>query len=199
MMRQHPLLKIVKEKIEKKEYGNLISMQSRWAEYLPDWHPWEDYRQSYAARKNLGGGVALTLSHDIDMVNWLSGSSVNQFKIFKNYRSRLEVDVESAVEIIVQYKNALTAGLHLNFFEKNKERFLRLAFDEASLLIDFIENSLTIKTNNGLEVKKLPHFERNQLFIDQINFFMSKIQNYDVVDSLHSIEESQKIIEICHG
>ena len=199
MMRQHPILKITKQIIQDKEYGNLISMQSRWAEYLPDWHPWEDYRQSYAAQKDMGGGVALTLSHDIDMVNWLSGSSVVTSQIIKNYRSSLEVDVESGAEIIVQYENGVTAGLHLNFYEKNKERFLKLVFDEASLCIDFFEPSLTIKTTTKSETKKFQDFERNQLFVDQLAAFMKQTNAFQISDSLRHLSESQKIISICHG
>ena len=199
MMRQHPILKITKQIIQDKEYGNLISMQSRWAEYLPDWHPWEDYRQSYAAQKGLGGGVALTLSHDIDMVNWLSGSSVVTSHIIKNFRSSLEVDVESGAEIILQYENGITAGLHLNFYEKNKERFLKLVLDEASLSIDFFEPSLTIKTKTKTETKKFPSFDRNQLFIDQLGAFMNQTNAFQATDSLRHLAESQKIISICHG
>lgn len=199
MMRQHPILKVTKQIIQDKEYGNLISMQSRWAEYLPAWHPWEDYRQSYAAQKGLGGGVALTLSHDIDMVNWLSGSFVVTSHIIKNYRSSLEVDVESGAEIILQYENGITAGLHLNFYEKSKERFLKLVLDEASLSIDFFEPSLTIKTNTKTETKKFPNFDRNHLFIDQLGAFMNQTTAFQATDSLRHLAESQKIISICHG
>ncbi len=199
MMRQHPILKITKQIIQDKEYGNLISMQSRWAEYLPDWHPWEDYRQSYAAQKGLGGGVALTLSHDIDMVNWLSGSSVVTSHIIKNFCSSLEVNVESGAEIILQYENGITAGLHLNFYEKSKERFLKLVLDEASLSIDFFEPSLTIKTKTKTETKNFPNFERNQLFIDQLGAFMNQTNAFQATDSLRHLAESQKIISICHG
>ena len=41
--------------------GRPLSARAHWGEYLPDWHPWEDYRRSYAARADLGGGAALTL------------------------------------------------------------------------------------------------------------------------------------------
>ena len=71
MMRFHPLIEKIKTMINKNEFGKLISFQSVWAEYLPNWHPWEDYRDSYAARKELGGGSTLTLSHDIDLAIFL--------------------------------------------------------------------------------------------------------------------------------
>jgi predicted dehydrogenase len=199
MMRQHPILKELKKIIEDGSYGNLISMQGKWAEYLPDWHPWEDYRHSYAARKELGGGVALTLSHDIDMVNWLSGTEPVKSCIFRNYRSKLEVDVESGAEILIQYHNGITANLHLNYYEKAKERFLKLVFDDASCSVDFFENTLTIKTGSGSRMATYPEFERNQLFINQLDAFMKKTRVFEAADSLQKIEESKHIISICHG
>jgi predicted dehydrogenase len=199
MMRQHPILKILKQIIEDKTFGNLISMQSKWAEYLPDWHPWEDYRQSYAAREDMGGGVALTLSHDIDMVNWLSGSSVSRSAIFKNYRSALEVDTEAGAEIMLQYENGITASLHLNYYEKSKERFLKLVFDDASFSVDFFEASLTKKAEGKTETRHFPDFDRNQLFIHQLQAFMKKTTDFLPEDSLRHLQESKQIISICHG
>src|SRR5262249_28308299 len=34
--------------------GTVVSAQVHWGEYLPDMHPWEDYRIGYAARQDLG-------------------------------------------------------------------------------------------------------------------------------------------------
>ena len=56
MLRFHPLIQNLKEIIESKIYGNLVCTRSVWAEYLPNWHPWENYKESYAAKKELGGG-----------------------------------------------------------------------------------------------------------------------------------------------
>ncbi len=64
--RFHPGLLAVKQLLEKEAIGCLISARVHWGEYLPDWHPWEDYRHSYSARSDLGGGVVLTLSHPFD-------------------------------------------------------------------------------------------------------------------------------------
>lgn len=199
MMRQHPILKKLKQIIENKSFGNLLSMQSKWAEYLPDWHPWEDYRQSYASRKEMGGGVALTLSHDIDMVNWLSGSLVSRSAIFKNHRSKLEVDAESGAEVILEYENGITASLHLNYYEKSKERFLKLVFDDASFSVDFFETSLTTKAEGKTETSQFSAFERNQLFIHQLEEFMKKTTDFRAEDSLQNVQESKQIISICNG
>lgn len=62
-----PIMKI-KEIIDKKLLGKVISVQSENSSYLPDWHPKENYTKSYAARKELGGGVTLTQIHELDFL-----------------------------------------------------------------------------------------------------------------------------------
>ena len=59
--RFHPGLQKIKTLIKNNEIGEVISARAHWGEYLPSWHPWEDHRKSYSAKKELGGGVILTL------------------------------------------------------------------------------------------------------------------------------------------
>jgi predicted dehydrogenase len=197
MMRHHPAFIDLNSLSQDQAFGKLISIQSKWGEYLPDWHPWEDYRTSYAAKKELGGGVSLTLSHEIDLINWLVRSRVEKWFVLKNYSSNLEVDVESGAEIILKFKNGITANIHLNFYEKCKERFIKLVYENVTVLIDFVENSMTIK-NVGKKIN-YSEYDRNDLFISQINFFMMKIKTFKKKDVLENINESLKIIKICNG
>ncbi len=69
----HPGLQKIEEWINQDKLGKIYSVQVDLGEYLPDWHPWEDYRQSYAARADQGGGVVLTLIHELDYLHWLFG------------------------------------------------------------------------------------------------------------------------------
>ena len=66
--RFHPGFATLRELIDAGRIGRPLSFRAEWGEYLPGWHPWEDYRKSYSARKDLGGGVLLTLSHPLDYV-----------------------------------------------------------------------------------------------------------------------------------
>ena len=70
MMRYHPLMIKMKELISKDKIGNLIYLKTHWGEYLPDTHPWEDYRKSYAARKEMGGGPGKEVTYDVTNGKW---------------------------------------------------------------------------------------------------------------------------------
>ena len=69
-LRFHNCIKKMKELLENNEIGKVISVNVESGSYLPDWHPDEDYRDSYASKENLGGGVVLTCIHEIDYLHW---------------------------------------------------------------------------------------------------------------------------------
>ena len=71
--RYHPTLNQARELIQLGALGKILTVHAHWGEYLPQWHPWEDYRQSYAARADLGGGVIVTFTHPLDFLRSLVG------------------------------------------------------------------------------------------------------------------------------
>lgn len=197
MLRFHPLMQKMKEYVASNIYGNLLNFQTYWGEYLPDWHPWENYRKSYAARRELGGGAALTLSHDIDLVMWLTNNEIRQYNTIKNYRSLLEVNVESAVDINFQFENGITGHSHLNFFEKSPKRNYRFIFENTSVEIDYFKNGMNIFNAGEHQTIRVENFDRNQMFDDQSNFFLSKIDDFNLSESMKQIADSEMIIKIC--
>jgi predicted dehydrogenase len=199
MLRFHPLLQKVKYLIENATYSKLISFTTHWGEHLPDWHPWEDYRESYAARKELGGGAALTLSHDLDMANWLCGSDILKFLGLANHASALEVNVEAGADFLLQYQNGVTGHVHLNFFEKPATRFMHFVFEEGTIHFDYFQSVLTLKTKAFTETISANNFDRNQMFLDQADDFLQQLSSYSVADSLKGIEESEQIIRMCNS
>lgn len=199
MLRFHPLIIRIKGLVESGDFGNLISFTTKWGEYLPNWHPWENYSTSYASRKDLGGGVALTLSHDIDIVNWITGSPLIKTYQIKNFNSGLNIDVEGGTDILYQYENGVTGHSHLNYYSINNERYMEFIFESANVRFDYYNSSLTIDAKGLTEVQKAENFDRNQLFVDELKFFFEKCITNSFDESLKSINESELIINICNN
>ncbi len=197
MLRFHPLMQKIKEAVENQHYGRLLSFTTHWGEYLPDWHPWEDYRTSYAAQAELGGGAALTLSHDLDLANWLSGAAIKKYYVLKNYASSLEVNTDAGADFLIEYENGVTGHVHLNYFEQPAQRYLKYVFENGSADFDYYANTLTFRTKEHTLIETAEGFDRNQLFIDQTRFFLAKLTSFSTADSLQQIAESEQIIRMC--
>ncbi|WP_428655427.1 Gfo/Idh/MocA family protein [Runella sp.] len=199
MLRYHPLMQQLKSIISNKRFGNLLSFSTYWGEYLPNWHPWEDYRASYAAKRELGGGVALTLSHDLDIVNWLVDELPQHWQRSFNYRSDLEVNVESGASFLLEYSNGITGVVQLNFYQKIPKRTYDLVFDDAFVTFDYFQNKITIQTTNGVEIIEEKHFERNEMFREQTRDFL-KNTTLAFANSLTDryLRESEAILKMCN-
>jgi len=112
--RYHPSLKQIREMIEEEAIGRVLSVRAHWGEYLPDWHPWEDYRSSYSAQERLGGGVILTLCHPLDYLRWLIGE-VEALWGFSGKLGDLDLEVEDTAEIGIKFSNGAVGSLHLSY------------------------------------------------------------------------------------
>jgi predicted dehydrogenase len=199
MLRFHPAFVRIKAIISHSKYGKLLYFHTHWGEYLPDWHPWEDYRKSYAALKSLGGGAALTLSHDIDITSWLLGEQMVDFKALGNTLQVLEVETESAADFLCKYASGTTGHIHLNFFQKVPQRSYQFVFEKATVQYNYLKNQLTIETADERNVVDFHGFERDNMFRDQaISFFdtINAAKDNSAVTGRY-LTESENIIKMC--
>ena len=126
MMRYHPLIKKIKKMLNTGKIGKIIHYTSQWGEDLRLWHPWEDYKFSYAANNKMGGGPTLTLSHDIDLALWFCNQKVKKKYINFNYGSILNIKTHHGSDIILKFKNNTTANIHLDFYQNPPKRTIEI-------------------------------------------------------------------------
>ena len=203
MMRYHPLILKVKSYIEENTFGKLLSTTSHWGSFLPDWHPWENYKESYAANKSLGGGVALTLCHDIDLAIWLAGGKIKNFETALSHASELDIDAESIADIKINFENGVNSNIHLNYLDDPPIRKYKWEFESTHIELDYFANLLTTSSKeniNDIQEIKLLTFDRNQMFLSEVTDFFSNIENISDISqySLNQIIESELLISICN-
>jgi predicted dehydrogenase len=186
--RYHPTLNKARELIQSGTLGRVFTAHAHWGEYLPQWHPWEDYRQSYAARADLGGGVIVTLTHPLDYLRYLLGD-VESLWSFNGHISPLQVDVEDAAEIGLKFASGAVGGVHVNYFQRPPVHRLEIAgsngtlrWDNADGILHFHRMSTPFGSYSDQPpaplVESFPPpegFERNQLFIAQTRHFIEML------------------------
>lgn len=183
--RYHPTLNQARELIQQGALGKVLTVHAHWGEYLPNWHPWEDYRQGYAARADLGGGVIFTLTHPLDYLQFMLGE-VESLWSFNGHISPLELDVEDVAEIGLRFANGAVGGLHLNYVQRPPVHRLEivgtngtLRWDNADGILYFHKMPADFGSYRAtppaalIEQYRLPDgFERNQLFTAQTRHFV---------------------------
>ncbi len=177
--RYHPGLRKIAELVKEETVGRPISFRAHWGEYLPDWHPWEDYRQGYAARKDLGGGVLLTLSHPFDYSRMIFGE-VNTLSAFAGQLSDLEIDVEDTAEILLQFESGVLGSLHLDFNQRPPKHTFEVICTGGTIVFDKDATALNVYNANDEKWQAYPFpkdFERDHLFREQMKHFLEVVNN----------------------
>jgi len=183
--RYHPTLNQARELIRDGSLGQVLTVHAHWGEYLPNWHPWEDYRQSYAARADLGGGVIVTLTHPLDYLRYLLGE-IDSLWSLNGHISPLELEVEDVAEIGLKFANGAIGGVHLNYFQRPPVHRLEIVGTNGTLRWDNADGTLIhLRMPDPFgEIRAQPApavetrypvpdgFERNQLFMAQMRHFL---------------------------
>ena len=130
--RFHPGLQQAAALLADGALGRPLSFRAHWGEYLPGWHPWEDYRKGYSARQDLGGGVVLTLSHPLDYVRWFFGEAAAVWALTGRH-SDLQLDVEDTAEIGLQFANGVLGSVHLNYTQQPPSHHLEIVGTQGTL------------------------------------------------------------------
>jgi predicted dehydrogenase len=178
--RYHPTLNKVREYIDEGRLGQVSTVRAHWGEYLPDWHPWEDFRNGYAARRDLGGGVLLTLCHPIDYLSWIFGEIGAVQGLFER---GLGLDVEAVVEAIMQFRSGIIGSIHLDYIQKPPEHTLTIIGELGWLRWQGISGDLEI---NGFPEETQFHleppdgFERNDLFLAEMRHFVKVVKRIEI-------------------
>jgi predicted dehydrogenase len=194
--RFHPGLGLVKKLLDDQEIGKVISARIQAGEYLPDWHPEEDYREGYSARKDLGGGVILTLIHELDYAYWFFGKPAKVF-CFADKLSKLDIDVEDTAEILMKYPDGNVIEIHLDYIQRTPSRSCQIIGEKGTILWDYHKNLVELFTAKSGMWKSFPgesDFERNQMFVDEMRHFLSCIEGKE--KSLISLRDGKEVLKI---
>lgn len=168
--RFHPLVIALKELLSDGTLGEIVRADIEYAEYLPDWHPYEDYRQSYAARAELGGGVVLTHIHDYDLAWWLFGPPRTVFA-HGGHQSDLEIDVEDTAHahLVTPAGNVFVSQ---SFASKPPKRRISVRGSVASVSVDLITGTFDVEPALA-PAQRIPEYERNEMFRSEVRSFLA--------------------------
>jgi predicted dehydrogenase len=203
--RFHPTLQKARELLSAGAVGRVLAARVHFGEYLPAWHPWEDYRQGYAARADLGGGVILTQCHALDYLPWLAGR-VESLWAFAGTLGGLGIDVDDVAEIGLRFAGGAIGSIHLNMIQQPPEHRWEIIGTDGTLRWDNADGILQLyrppsPTGRGAggegewqSFPPPPGFERNVMFLDEMRHFIQVARGE--ADPLCTLEDGKRALEL---
>jgi predicted dehydrogenase len=127
--------------------GRSLSVRCEVGQYLPNWRPNLDYRQTVSAKKELGGGVLLELSHEFDYLRWIFGE-VKWVRATLSKQSDLEINVEDSAHLVLGFSNSeangqLIASINMDFIRQDPTRNCTVIGEKGTLRWDAINSKVS--------------------------------------------------------
>ncbi len=173
-LRFHPGLMRVKRLLDKGAIGRVVAARVEVGQYLPDWHPQEDYRQGYSARRDLGGGVILDAIHEIDYIRWLMGE-VATVACFSGKLSRLEIDTEDTAAILLRFANGAIGEVHMDYVQRAYSRTCHLIGEEGTIFWDYCAGRVSCYSTASRQWQTFPEGDvndPNQMYVEEMRHFL---------------------------
>ena len=196
VLRFHPAIQKIKQITSENKIGKIMSVHAENGSFLPDWHPYEDYKKSYASCNDLGGGVILTNIHELDYLYWFFGNVDEVFSITGKF-SDLDIDVEDLSSILLRFKNNIIAEIHLDYFQKPSIRSCKIVGTHGTVYWDSNINNVQLYDVNKkkwVDKLKLKNYDVNDMYVEEIKHFFKCVNKGE--KSINSIEEGAKILNI---
>lgn len=193
-LRFHPGLLKVKQLVDEGIIGRVLWVYAEVGQYLPDWRPWQDYRQSYTAKRDLGGGIILDGSHELDYVIWLLGRPI-ELACMAGRVSNLMVNVEDCATILLRFGNGTQADIHMDFVQRGYARSCKLAGEKGTIVWDYSKNEIQIFRADEAKWETISYeFDPNQTYIAEVEHFLTRVTCEDA--SLVSLKESYQTLQV---
>lgn len=188
-LRYTNVIQYLKENINVEE---VISVRCISSSYLPDWRPGIDYRKTYSAQKELGGGVSIDLVHEWDYLTFLFGKP-NRVKCMIGKKSKLEIDSDDYAVYIAEYKDKILE-LHLDYFGRKPIRNITLFTDKDTIECDLIASRIEYKKSGKvIEFGEV----RNDFQIKEMQYFLSLVEKN--VQSHKEFEHAISVLRLTQG
>jgi len=188
-MRFHPAITFLKKYL-KENICEINEVNIYCGSFLPDWRKDDDYKKSYSANPELGGGVHLDLIHEIDYIFWLFGKPMNVNSIMRNV-STLNILAYDFASYTLEYPK-FCANLILNYYRKFAKRNIELVLSNDILNIDLIKSTVVNSSNEVIFSKN--DYNILETYNNQIEYFFNCIENS--VLPMNDINESFEILKI---
>ncbi len=142
-LRFYTSIKMIKKLLDESKIGKVLAFQYHMGQYLPDWHPWEDYRQVYFSKKETGACREM-FPFELIWLNWLLGSDVASVSGFVDKVSDLDMDADDVLTASLKYKNGILGNVLIDVVARAPFRTLRILGSKGVLGWERFNNEIKL-------------------------------------------------------
>jgi predicted dehydrogenase len=192
-MRFHHSIKLIKDLLDSGAIGRIYSFTHECRTYLPDWHKYEDYRDYYVSKKEVGG-CRESVPFELEWIQWLLGK-VKKISCMKNKISNLDTDIDDVYYLMVECESGIFGSLCIDVLSQVPFRELRIIGEKGNISWDFPTKKVRLyKADEGKwidfdepeAIKEKSYVFEDNAYIEEMKYFLSLLKGekepiYDLV------------------
>lgn len=205
-MRYHPGVEKAYEAIKKGDIGEIVYAHASFGHLLKNWRKDTDYRETYSARRESGGGVIWDGIHELDYLLWILGD-IKECKAFFENRSILDIETEEIAEIIMYHAGRVISSIHVDYIQPTKRRGLEIVGSKGTYIWnstgknpEFMKIEILRETPKAEIIFDGEFKDTNLPYIREIQDIFSVLRGKNISETkLLTIKEACREIEIIEG
>lgn len=173
-MRFHPGIVAIRDLLAADTVGRVLATRIEAGSYLPDWHSDRDYRESYSASREQGGGVVLDYIHELDYARWLFGE-VSTVSCFADQVSSLDIETEDIAEILLRFENDVIGEIHLDYVHQPSSRSIQVIGERGTIRWQWANETVqwyTDETGDWRTWHIPQEWSTNDMYVDELRHFL---------------------------
>lgn len=195
-------IQYIKEQVQKHSFLGAYRYHS--GQYLPDWHPWESYREYFIGEKETNGCREIMTIE----LPWLIDTfgEVKAFHKLSGKISSLDIDYHDCYQILLEHENGVTGTFTVDLVTPKAGRELEIWEEKFYLGWKGTPNTLEEYDEGTGEIRRVELYDRvdrmegyNQSIVenayyDELEHFLSCISRGDT--PRYTFEQDKKILSL---
>ena len=203
-MRFHPSIQVMKRLVDEGAIGKVLAFNYHSGQYLPDWHPYEDYRKYYVAKHETGGCREI-VPFELSWITWLMGP-VRSISCILGKLTKLEIDIDDIYQLLLQFESGAIASMQVDVISRVAYRYFKMISEEGVIVWDWNRRMVSLYTASSKEWKEYPqssgkvvegYVMEDDMYVTEMQHFVGAIQGKHKY--MYSLEDDKRILELLNA
>jgi predicted dehydrogenase len=204
-MRFNSSIQKIKEIVDSGEIGRPLAFSYHSGQYLPDWHPWEDYRKFYVAKKETGAAREI-VSFELVWLTWIFGN-ISTVSCLKGKTSILDIDIDDIYQIIMKFRNGVFGHMQIDIISRVADRSCKIFAEKGVVFWNWGEDIRvytakdkqwkSYREETGTSVEGYTEKIKEEPYIQEMSSFIKAINKEEAYP--YTLEEDKSVLEMLYA
>ena len=180
--RYHPIVIQVQKVLNANKIGKPLAFLYHSGQYLPDWHPWEDYRKFYVSKRETGACREIV---PFELI-WITAvfGKIKSVISNKSKVSNLEADIDDIYNVLLEFTSGLQGSLTVDVIARVPYRQLKILGEDGVIFADWMERSVKYFTKeSGWINEKIDDGVREKDYLYGEGVYVTEMKSF--IDSIN--------------